>query len=155
MVHVCISRWSEKRGRQKTVQPDPGRSFPMSLGRSRCSKDWGGRACSGWADTLVLDEPAHVHRWTSLSSSTKFVASHFGIESLPTKASSTDRCLSFPVSAFYAECVSKRISFGGFVYTKSKFLGLSVGVHNIGHGTVHLLDCDEHYVVTFPSGYGR
>ncbi|KAK6624267.1 Oxysterol-binding protein- protein 9 [Polyplax serrata] len=60
-----------------------------------------------------------------------------------------------PISAFYAECVSKKICFEAFVYTKSKFLGLSVGVHNIGHGTVHVLDFKEDYVVTFPSGYGR
>lgn len=60
-----------------------------------------------------------------------------------------------PISAFYAECVSKKIFFEGFVYTKSKFLGLSVGVHNIGFGTVYLLDFNEDYVVTFPSGYGR
>ncbi|KAL0278215.1 UNVERIFIED_CONTAM: hypothetical protein PYX00_000097 [Menopon gallinae] len=60
-----------------------------------------------------------------------------------------------PISAFYAECVLKRICFQGFVYTKSKFLGLSVGVHNIGHGTIYLIDTGEEYVVTFPSGYGR
>ena len=62
---------------------------------------------------------------------------------------------SVTVSAFYAECVAKKIFFEGFVYTKSKFLGLSVGVHNIGFGTVYLLDFNEDYVVTFPSGYGR
>lgn len=61
----------------------------------------------------------------------------------------------FSVSAFYAECVAKNIFFEAFVYTKSKFLGLSVGVHNIGHGTVHVLEYKEDYVVTFPSGYGR
>ncbi|EEB17745.1 oxysterol binding protein 9, putative [Pediculus humanus corporis] len=60
-----------------------------------------------------------------------------------------------PISAFYAECVAKKICFEAFVYTKSKFLGLSVGVHNIGHGTVHVLDFKEDYVLTFPSGYGR
>jgi hypothetical protein len=41
------------------------------------------------------------------------------------------------------------------IYTKSKFLGLAIGVHNIGEATLSLLDQDEHYRVTFPNGYGR
>lgn len=61
----------------------------------------------------------------------------------------------FAVSAFYAEHYGKRISFNAHVYTKSKFLGLSVCVYNIGYGTVSVLDYDEDYVVTFPNGYGR
>jgi len=47
------------------------------------------------------------------------------------------------------------MSFDAFVYTKSKFLGLSVAVHNIGVGVISLLDHGEQYHVTFPSGYGR
>ena len=42
--------------------------------------------------------------------------------------------LFFPVSAFYAENFSKQISFNAHIWTKSKFLGLSVGVENIGQG---------------------
>jgi len=34
-------------------------------------------------------------------------------------------------------------------------LGLSICVYNIGNGVVSLLDYNEHYVVTFPNGYGR
>ncbi|XP_033221784.1 oxysterol-binding protein-related protein 9 isoform X1 [Belonocnema kinseyi] len=60
-----------------------------------------------------------------------------------------------PVSGFYAEHVGKRISFGAHVWTKSKFLGLSIGVHNVGKGWVTVLDHGEEYVVTFPNGYGR
>ncbi|XP_077294689.1 oxysterol-binding protein-related protein 9 isoform X2 [Arctopsyche grandis] len=60
-----------------------------------------------------------------------------------------------PISAFYAEHVNKRISFDAWVWTKSKFLGLSIGVHNIGKGTVTLPDLQEEYVLTFPNGYGR
>lgn len=41
------------------------------------------------------------------------------------------------------------------IYTKSKFLGLSIGVHNIGQGSIYLLDRGEEYIVTFPSAYGR
>ena len=33
-----------------------------------------------------------------------------------------------PVSAFYAECQARSISFTGHIYTKSAFLGLSVAV---------------------------
>ncbi|XP_015599080.1 oxysterol-binding protein-related protein 9 isoform X2 [Cephus cinctus] len=60
-----------------------------------------------------------------------------------------------PVSAFYAEHYGKRISFGAHVWTKSKFLGLSIGVHNVGKGWVNVLDHGEEYVLTFPNGYGR
>jgi hypothetical protein len=60
-----------------------------------------------------------------------------------------------PISAFYAEHYNKRISFNAHVYTKSKFLGLSVCVYNIGQGIVSVLDHDEEYIVTFPNGYGR
>ncbi|RZF36659.1 hypothetical protein LSTR_LSTR012745 [Laodelphax striatellus] len=60
-----------------------------------------------------------------------------------------------PISAFYAEHYNKRISFCAHVWTKSKFLGLSIGVHNVGGGTVDILDYDEQYFVTFPNGYGR
>ncbi|XP_060805648.1 oxysterol-binding protein-related protein 9 isoform X1 [Amyelois transitella] len=60
-----------------------------------------------------------------------------------------------PISAFYAEHVNKRIQFEAWVWTKSKFLGLSIGVHNIGRGTVTLLDTGEEYTLTFPNGYGR
>ncbi|KAJ7400402.1 hypothetical protein BTVI_105710 [Pitangus sulphuratus] len=59
------------------------------------------------------------------------------------------------VSAFYAECFSKRIQFNAHIWTKSKFLGMSIGVHNIGQGCVTCLDHDEHYILTFPNGYGR
>ncbi len=61
----------------------------------------------------------------------------------------------FSVSAFYAEHYEKRISFSAHVWTKSKFLGLSIGVHNIGQGVVTLCDLNEEYIVTFPNGYGR
>ncbi|XP_065167582.1 oxysterol-binding protein-related protein 9 [Atheta coriaria] len=60
-----------------------------------------------------------------------------------------------PISAFYAEHYNKRITFNAYIYTKSKFLGLSICVYNIGCGIVNVLDHDEQYVVTFPNGYGR
>ena len=48
--------------------------------------------------------------------------------------------LAFPyiaVSAFYAENVQKKIQINAHIYTKSKFLGLAIGVHNIGQGILH------------------
>uniref|UniRef100_A0A3Q2NWT8 Oxysterol-binding protein n=1 Tax=Fundulus heteroclitus TaxID=8078 RepID=A0A3Q2NWT8_FUNHE len=60
-----------------------------------------------------------------------------------------------PISAFYAECSSKKIQFNAHIWTKSKFLGMSIGVHNIGQGCVSCLEHDEHYILTFPNGYGR
>uniref|UniRef100_A0A915BG73 Oxysterol-binding protein n=1 Tax=Parascaris univalens TaxID=6257 RepID=A0A915BG73_PARUN len=60
-----------------------------------------------------------------------------------------------PISAFYAELPSKKISLNAHIWTKSSFLGLSIGVANIGWATVKLHEFDEEYTVTFPSGYGR
>lgn len=60
-----------------------------------------------------------------------------------------------PVSAFYAENREKLISCCSHIYTKSKYLGFSVGVHNIGQGVIKLLKHNETYVCTFPSAYGR
>ncbi|XP_023677166.1 oxysterol-binding protein-related protein 9 isoform X2 [Paramormyrops kingsleyae] len=60
-----------------------------------------------------------------------------------------------PISAFYAECFTKKIQFNAHIWTKSKFLGMSIGVHNIGQGCVSCLEHDEHYILTFPNGYGR
>jgi len=67
------------------------------------------------------------------------------------------RCLLpyFPVSAFYAEHPNNKITVDGYIWTKSKFLGLSIGVHMIGQAVISLLDWDEEYIITFPNGYGR
>lgn len=60
-----------------------------------------------------------------------------------------------PVSAFYAEHIGKSITIDGHLWTKSKFLGLSIGVEMVGSAVINLLTRDEEYVVTFPCGYGR
>ncbi|XP_072015596.1 oxysterol-binding protein-related protein 11-like isoform X2 [Amphiura filiformis] len=60
-----------------------------------------------------------------------------------------------PVSAFYAECASKNICMNSWIWTKSKFLGMSVGVNMVGEGVISLLDHGEEYTATFPSAYGR
>ncbi|XP_017494228.1 PREDICTED: oxysterol-binding protein-related protein 9-like, partial [Rhagoletis zephyria] len=60
-----------------------------------------------------------------------------------------------PISAFYAESIDKRIMCCAHIWTKSKFLGLSIGVNNLGQGSVYLVDHAEEYTCTFPSAYGR
>ena len=60
-----------------------------------------------------------------------------------------------PISAFYAECFIKKIQFRAHIWTKSKFLRMSIGVHNIGQDCVSCLEHNKHYILTFPSGYGR
>ncbi|XP_065905704.1 oxysterol-binding protein-related protein 9-like [Dysidea avara] len=61
-----------------------------------------------------------------------------------------------PISGFYAECPCKKMYCNGYIYTKSRFLGLSLGVHNIGEIKLHLLEHDDEvYSVTLPSAYGR
>ena len=50
-----------------------------------------------------------------------------------------------PISAFYAEHYDQKIQFNGHIWTKSKFLGLSVGVHNIGQGT--LKNCSAYFII--------
>lgn len=60
-----------------------------------------------------------------------------------------------PISAFYAEHKGNKIHINGHLWTKSKFLGLSIGVEMIGDAIISLLEWNEEYVVTFPSGYGR
>lgn len=60
-----------------------------------------------------------------------------------------------PVSAFYAVNKKKEISCSAHIYTKSKYLGLSVGVHNVGHGLIRLDKHKETYRCTFPSAFGR
>ena len=41
------------------------------------------------------------------------------------------------------------------MWTKSKYLGLSIGVHNVGKGWVNLHTYGEEYVLTFPNGYAN
>lgn len=60
-----------------------------------------------------------------------------------------------PISAFYAEHFNRRMQIDGYIWTRSKFLGLSIGVHMVGKAVLSLLDRDEEYILTFPSAYGR
>lgn len=103
---------------------------------------------------MVPQGPTNLYCRAGLASSSKYAA----ISCLKVTTSSLTVChllASVTVSAFYAEHYNKKISFSAHVWTKSKFLGLSIGVHNIGQGTVTLCDLNEEYIVTFPNGYGR
>ncbi|XP_069791381.1 oxysterol-binding protein-related protein 11 isoform X3 [Narcine bancroftii] len=60
-----------------------------------------------------------------------------------------------PVSGFYVECEEKNICANTHVWTKSKFMGMSIGVVMIGEGLLCLLDHGEEYTFTLPCAYAR
>ncbi|KAK2887681.1 hypothetical protein QQF64_013075 [Cirrhinus molitorella] len=60
-----------------------------------------------------------------------------------------------PVSGFYCECAERGMCVNSYVWTKSKFMGMSVGVSMVGEGVLYLRDHGEEYVFTFPSAYAR
>ncbi|KAF2988641.1 hypothetical protein EK904_007392 [Melospiza melodia maxima] len=60
-----------------------------------------------------------------------------------------------PVSGFYAECVERSMCVNAHVWTKSKFLGMSIGVTMVGEGVLHLLEHGEEYTFSLPCAYAR
>ncbi|MBN3291308.1 OSB10 protein, partial [Polypterus senegalus] len=60
-----------------------------------------------------------------------------------------------PVSGFYCECKERQLCVNAHVLTKTKFLGMSVGVSMAGEGVLFLLEHDEEYVFTLPCAYVR
>uniref|UniRef100_A0A8C6S9K5 Oxysterol-binding protein n=1 Tax=Neogobius melanostomus TaxID=47308 RepID=A0A8C6S9K5_9GOBI len=60
-----------------------------------------------------------------------------------------------PVSGFYCECPEKRMCVNAHVWTKSKFMGVSVGVSMVGEGVLYLLEHGEQYIFTLPCAYAR
>ncbi|KAF7647654.1 hypothetical protein LDENG_00168860, partial [Lucifuga dentata] len=60
-----------------------------------------------------------------------------------------------PVSGLYCECKEKQMCVNTHVWTKSKFMGMSVGVSMVGEGVLYLLEHDEEYVFTLPCTYAR
>ncbi|XP_063144819.1 oxysterol-binding protein-related protein 11 isoform X1 [Candoia aspera] len=60
-----------------------------------------------------------------------------------------------PVSGFYAECVDRKMCVNAHVWTKSKFLGMSIGVTMVGEGTLSLLERGEEYTFSLPCAYAR
>ncbi|XP_038652837.1 oxysterol-binding protein-related protein 10-like [Scyliorhinus canicula] len=60
-----------------------------------------------------------------------------------------------PVSGFYCECKERKICANAHVWTKSKFMGMSIGVTMAGEGVLFLGEHDEEYVFTLPCAYAR
>ncbi|KAM5158289.1 oxysterol-binding protein-related protein 10 [Mantella aurantiaca] len=60
-----------------------------------------------------------------------------------------------PVSCFYCECKEKKMCVNTHIWTKSKFLGMSVGVSMVGEGVLKLIEYGEEYIFTLPSAYAR
>ncbi|XP_066543480.1 oxysterol-binding protein-related protein 11 [Amia ocellicauda] len=60
-----------------------------------------------------------------------------------------------PVSGFYAECQERKMCVNTHVWTKSKFMGMSIGVSMIGEGLLCLLEHGEEYTFTLPCAYAR
>ena len=60
-----------------------------------------------------------------------------------------------PVSAFYFENKAKEICLNGHVWTKSKFLGHSMGSLLVGKASLYLLSLKEEYVMNYPNAYAR
>ncbi|KAK6327192.1 hypothetical protein J4Q44_G00028370 [Coregonus suidteri] len=60
-----------------------------------------------------------------------------------------------PVTGFYCECEERNMCVNTHVWTRSKFMGMSIGVSMVGEGVLHLLEHDEEYVFTLPCAYAR
>ncbi|XP_058039597.1 oxysterol-binding protein-related protein 10 isoform X1 [Ahaetulla prasina] len=60
-----------------------------------------------------------------------------------------------PVTSFYCECKEKKVCVNVHVWTKSKFMGMSVGVSMVGEGILYLLEHGEEYIFTLPCAYAR
>ncbi|KAK4817170.1 hypothetical protein QYF61_003509 [Mycteria americana] len=60
-----------------------------------------------------------------------------------------------PVSGFYAECVERKMCVNAHIWTKSKFLGMSIGVTMVGEGLLNLLEHGEEYTFSLPCAYAR
>lgn len=60
-----------------------------------------------------------------------------------------------PVSGFYAECAERKMCVNAHVWTKSKFLGMSIGVTMVGEGILSLLEHGEEYTFSLPCAFAR
>ena len=124
-------------GRRGSVAKKP---YNPVLGENfKCYFDVPGMTDSGdQTSALVKDGPCP---WAKSSNSLVFIAEQ--VSHHP------------PISAFYVEHPDHNIEVNASIWTKSKFLGLSIGVHMIGDTVMKLLDHGEEYHIQFPNGYGR
>ncbi|XP_059144040.1 oxysterol-binding protein-related protein 11-like isoform X2 [Physella acuta] len=60
-----------------------------------------------------------------------------------------------PVSAFYFATLDGKIRMNASIYTKSKFMGMSIGVSMIGKVRLRFEELGEDYVFGMPSAYAR
>ncbi|XP_078483213.1 oxysterol-binding protein-related protein 11-like isoform X4 [Ciona intestinalis] len=60
-----------------------------------------------------------------------------------------------PISAFYMSCPDKGIKLESSIWTRSKFMNMSVGVMNVGEGILTLTPHNEVYTMTYPSAFAR
>jgi hypothetical protein len=87
---------------------------------------------------------SEVASGVSSSSSTPAITDHAPLpEEAPTQSVSDCYTVRFvaeqvshhpPVSGFYAECAERKMCVNAHVWTKSKFLGMSIGVTMVGEG---------------------
>ncbi|CAL1535992.1 unnamed protein product [Lymnaea stagnalis] len=60
-----------------------------------------------------------------------------------------------PVSAFYFGSPDSKVNMNASIYTKSKFMGMSIGVSMVGKVRLRFEDLGEDYVFGMPSAYAR
>lgn len=60
-----------------------------------------------------------------------------------------------PVSAFYMECPEAQTCLSTSLWTKSKYMGMAIGVNLIGSMILSLASLHEDYILTLPSAYAR
>nr|XP_026693668.1 oxysterol-binding protein-related protein 11-like isoform X2 [Ciona intestinalis] len=60
-----------------------------------------------------------------------------------------------PISAFFMSCPDKGIKLESSIWTRSKFMNMSVGVMNVGEGILTLTPHNEVYTMTYPSAFAR
>lgn len=108
---------------------------------------------------------SEVASGVSSSSSTPAITDHAPLpEEAPTQSVSDCYTVRFvaeqvshhpPVSGFYAECAERKMCVNAHVWTKSKFLGMSIGVTMVGEGVLCLLEHGEEYTFSLPCAYAR
>ncbi|XP_014675045.1 PREDICTED: oxysterol-binding protein-related protein 11-like [Priapulus caudatus] len=63
--------------------------------------------------------------------------------------------INYHLSAFYIECPARNMCMNAHVWTKSKFMGMSIGVAMVGEVSLTLLEHDEEYIFQLPSAFAR
>uniref|UniRef100_UPI00398F6607 oxysterol-binding protein-related protein 10 isoform X2 n=1 Tax=Pristiophorus japonicus TaxID=55135 RepID=UPI00398F6607 len=96
--------------------------------------------------TIAKDQPKTQHALESSKDPTECYKVRFAAEQVSHHP---------PVSGFYCECKERKICVNAHVWTKSKFMGMSIGVTMVGEGTLFLGEHDEEYVFTLPCAYAR